>query len=71
MLFRLSFCFHPSLARLPTASPDREAVLRTVQEFRHMIQLEATAFGAKCRTEAEMAEISQACPRHAKGNIAA
>ena len=26
-----------------------------------MIQLDATAFGAKCRTEAEMAEISQAC----------
>lgn len=42
-------------------SPDREAFLRTVQEFRHIIEPEATAFAAERRTEEQMAEISQAC----------
>lgn len=42
-------------------SPDREAFLRTVQEFRHIIEPEATAFAALRRTEAQMAEITQAC----------
>lgn len=42
-------------------SPDREAFLRTVQEFRYIIEPEATAFAAMRRTEAEMAEISKAC----------
>ena len=42
-------------------SPDREAFLRTVQEFRHIIEPEATALAAERRTEEQMAEISQAC----------
>ena len=42
-------------------SPDREAFLRTVQEFRHIIEPEATAFAAMRRTDEQMAEISQAC----------
>ena len=42
-------------------SPDREAFLRTVQEFRHIIEPEATAFAAERRTDAQMAEISTAC----------
>ncbi|MGX5839160.1 FadR/GntR family transcriptional regulator [Mesorhizobium sp. ArgA1] len=43
------------------AGPDREAFLRTVQEFRHIIEPEASAFAAIRRTEEQMAEISQAC----------
>ncbi len=43
------------------ASPDREAFLRTVQEFRHIIEPEATAFAAMRRSETQMAEISLAC----------
>ena len=42
-------------------SPDRESFLRTVQEFRHIIEPEATAFAATRRTGEQMAEISQAC----------
>ncbi len=42
-------------------SPDREAFLRTVQEFRYIIEPEATAFAAARRTDEQMAEISQAC----------
>jgi len=42
-------------------SPDREVFLKTVQEFRHIIEPEASAFAAMRRTEAQMAEISQAC----------
>ncbi|MBM2712627.1 FadR family transcriptional regulator [Mesorhizobium caraganae] len=42
-------------------SPDREVFLKTVQEFRHIIEPEATAFAAMRRTEEQMAEISQAC----------
>lgn len=42
-------------------SPDREAFLRTVQEFRHIIEPEATALAAERRTEAQMEEISAAC----------
>jgi DNA-binding FadR family transcriptional regulator len=42
-------------------SPDRESFLRTVQEFRHIIEPEATAFAALRRTPEEMEEISQAC----------
>ena len=42
-------------------SPDREAFLRTVQEFRHMIEPEATAMAATRRTDAQMAEITLAC----------
>jgi DNA-binding FadR family transcriptional regulator len=42
-------------------SPDREAFLRTVQEFRHIIEPEASAFAAMRRSEEQMAEISHAC----------
>ncbi|MET2825953.1 FadR/GntR family transcriptional regulator [Mesorhizobium shangrilense] len=42
-------------------APDREMFLRTVQEFRHIIEPEASAFAAMRRTDAQMAEISQAC----------
>jgi DNA-binding FadR family transcriptional regulator len=42
------------------ASPDREVFLKAVQEFRHIIEPEATALAAARRTEDQMAEISQA-----------
>src|SRR5882762_4272492 len=42
-------------------SPDREVFLKTVQEFRHIIEPDATAFAAMRRTDEQMAEISQAC----------
>ena len=42
-------------------SPDREVFLRTVQEFRHIIEPEAAAFAAMRRTDEQMAEISRAC----------
>jgi len=42
-------------------SPDKEAFLRIVQEFRHIIEPEATALAAVRRSEEEMAEISKAC----------
>lgn len=43
------------------SAPDREAFLRTVQEFRHIIEPEATALAAERRSEEQMAEISLAC----------
>jgi DNA-binding FadR family transcriptional regulator len=42
-------------------APDREGFLRTVQEFRHIIEPEATALAAMRRTDEQMAEISAAC----------
>ena len=42
-------------------APDREVFLKTVQEFRHIIEPEATAFAAMRRSDEQMAEISQAC----------
>ncbi|PBB33226.1 FadR/GntR family transcriptional regulator [Mesorhizobium sp. WSM3868] len=42
-------------------SPDREVFLRTVQEFRHIIEPEAAAFAALRRSDEQMVEISQAC----------
>jgi DNA-binding FadR family transcriptional regulator len=42
-------------------SPNRPAFLRTVQEFRHIIEPEATALAAERRSEAEMVEITRAC----------
>jgi DNA-binding FadR family transcriptional regulator len=42
-------------------SPDREGFLRTVQEFRHIIQPEATALAAVRRSREQLAEISAAC----------
>lgn len=42
-------------------SPDKAAFLRTVQEFRYIIEPEATAFAAMRRSDEQMAEISKAC----------
>ncbi len=42
-------------------SPDTVGFLRTVQEFRYILEPEATAFAAERRSEAQMAEISRAC----------
>ena len=49
-------------------SPDRAGFLKTVQEFRHIIEPEATALAAKRRSAEQMAEISQAC--HEMGTAA-
>jgi len=43
------------------SAPDREAFLRTVQEFRHIIEPEATALAAERRSDEQMEEISAAC----------
>jgi len=43
------------------SSPSREAFLKSVQEFRHIIEPEATALAAERRTDEQMAEISAAC----------
>lgn len=42
-------------------SPDREKFLKTVQEFRYIVEPEAAALAAERRTEAQMAEIDEAC----------
>jgi len=42
-------------------APDRETFLRTVQEFRHIIEPQASAFAAMRRSDEQMAEISLAC----------
>lgn len=41
-------------------SPDREAFLKTLQEFRHIIEPEAAALAAARRDEQQMRDISQA-----------
>jgi DNA-binding FadR family transcriptional regulator len=43
------------------SSPDRSGFLRTVQEFRYIIEPEATALAAERRSDREMEEISRAC----------
>jgi DNA-binding FadR family transcriptional regulator len=43
------------------SSPNRLAFLRTVQEFRYIIEPEATALAAERRSPEQMAEITQAC----------
>jgi DNA-binding FadR family transcriptional regulator len=43
------------------ASPDRNKFLRTVQEFRYIVEPEAAALAAARRTEEQMEEISRAC----------
>jgi DNA-binding FadR family transcriptional regulator len=42
-------------------SPHREALMRSVQQLRHIIEPEAAALAAETRTDAEMAQISSAC----------
>jgi DNA-binding FadR family transcriptional regulator len=49
-------------------SPDGETFLRTVQEFRHIIEPEATALAAKRRTAEQMTEISGACREMGNAN---
>lgn len=44
-----------------SASPNRENFLRTVQEFRYIIEPEAAALAAERRSDEQMAEIGQAC----------
>jgi len=44
-----------------SSSPDRGAFLKTVQEFRYIIEPEATALAAERRTDEQMEEISRAC----------
>lgn len=44
-----------------SASPNRENFLKTVQEFRYIIEPEASALAAERRSDEQMAEISQAC----------
>lgn len=41
--------------------PNREPFLKTVQEFRYIIEPEATALAAKRRTSEQMEEITKAC----------
>lgn len=43
------------------ASPDRAKFLRTVQEFRYIVEPEAAAMAAARRTDEQMEEISRAC----------
>lgn len=43
------------------ASPERHTFLKTVQEFRYIIEPEAAALAAQRRSEEEMAAISRAC----------
>jgi DNA-binding FadR family transcriptional regulator len=43
------------------ASPGNRPFLKTVQEFRHIIEPEAAALAAERRSEADMEAISQAC----------
>lgn len=43
------------------ASPNRLSFLRTVQEFRHIIEPEATALAAIRRSQEQMSQITQAC----------
>ncbi len=43
------------------ASPERHAFLKTVQEFRYIIEPEAAALAAERRSDAQMEAISKAC----------
>lgn len=43
------------------ASPERENLLKTLQEFRYIIEPEAAALAAERRSDEQMVEISQAC----------
>ncbi|WP_246737557.1 FadR/GntR family transcriptional regulator [Nordella sp. HKS 07] len=42
-------------------SPDRAGFLKSLQQFRHIIEPEAAALAAQYRTEAQMDEITSAC----------
>ncbi|MCA0433753.1 MAG: FadR family transcriptional regulator [Proteobacteria bacterium] len=48
-----------------TAGPDRASILKTIQQFRHIIEPEAAALAAEHRTEAQMELISAACQQMA------
>lgn len=49
------------------ASPRREQFLKTVQEFRYIVEPEAAALAALRRSEEQMAEISRACAEMGAG----
>lgn len=51
---------HDVLSWYATA-PDRAGFLKSLQQFRHIIEPEAAALAAECRSEEQMAEITAAC----------
>lgn len=51
----------PDVLNWYASSPNRETFLKTVQEFRHIIEPEAAALAASRRSEEEMQAISRAC----------
>lgn len=57
---RWSLLDHDVLSWYAT-SPDRAGFLKSLQQFRHIVEPEAAALAAEFRTEAQMAEISAAC----------
>jgi DNA-binding FadR family transcriptional regulator len=57
---RWSLLDHDVLSWYAT-SPDRAGFLKSLQQFRHIVEPEAAALAAQYRTEAQMEEISAAC----------
>jgi len=57
---RWSLLDHDVLSWYAT-SPDRAGFLKSLQQFRHIVEPEAAALAAEFRTEGQMAEISAAC----------
>lgn len=51
----------PDVLNWYASSPNREAFLKTVQEFRHIIEPEAAALAAMRRSDDDMEAISRAC----------
>lgn len=51
----------PDVLNWYASSPNRETFLKTVQEFRHIIEPEAAALAAMRRSDEEMQAISRAC----------
>ena len=57
---RWSLLDHDVLSWYAT-SPDRAGFLKSLQQFRHIVEPEAAALAAQYRTEAQMEEITAAC----------
>ncbi len=57
---RWSLLDHDVLSWYAT-SPERSGFLKSLQQFRHIVEPEAAALAAQYRTEAQMTEISSAC----------
>ncbi|HOZ31901.1 MAG TPA: FadR/GntR family transcriptional regulator [Tabrizicola sp.] len=49
-------------------SPRRDALMRSVQQLRHIVEPEAAALAAEIRNDAEMAQISDACAEMGSAN---